>query len=157
MVLCPLCAYSGAKVVADYLKHIRLLHADQPGFSIQCKLQGCRGRTYKSFHYYRNHVYDFHANAFASTSAKQQSSSAPPTSPTRDPTYTCTSTDDDLCTPGFSDDTSTEIERDLQRAAALWILKTRESNRLPLSTMDSIVQDVDSLYEVALGTFYTQV
>ena len=38
----------------------------------------------------------------------------------------------------------------LQEAAATWIIKTRESHRIPISVMDSIIQDVQSLYEVAL-------
>lgn len=39
----------------------------------------------------------------------------------------------------------------LQKAAATWILKTRESHRIPMSVMDSIIQDVQSLYEIALA------
>ena len=39
----------------------------------------------------------------------------------------------------------------LQKAAATWILKTRECHRLPLSVMDSIIFDVQSLYDVALS------
>ena len=35
----------------------------------------------------------------------------------------------------------------LQKAAATWIL---ESHRIPVSVMDSIIQDAQSLYEVAL-------
>lgn len=39
----------------------------------------------------------------------------------------------------------------LQIAAATWILKTRECHRIPLSVMNSIIFDVQSLYDVALS------
>lgn len=41
----------------------------------------------------------------------------------------------------------------LQKAAATWILKTHELHRIPLSVMDSIIQDVQSLYAIALSSF----
>lgn len=46
---------------------------------------------------------------------------------------------------------STVDDVQLQRAAATWILKTRERHRIPLSVMDAIVHDVESLFEVAVG------
>ena len=45
----------------------------------------------------------------------------------------------------------------LQKAAATWILKTREVHRIPLSVMDSIIQDVQSLYAIALSSLSGQV
>lgn len=39
---------------------------------------------------------------------------------------------------------------DLQRAAAVWLLKTRELSRLPQSTVMRIMEDVDTLYEAIL-------
>ena len=50
-----------------------------------------------------------------------------------------------ICILCFLADTAT-----LQKAAATWILKTRESHCIPISVMESIIQDVQSLYEVAL-------
>ena len=41
------------------LTHIRLEHADQLNFRIQCNLQGCK-RTFKKFTVYRNHIYHYH-------------------------------------------------------------------------------------------------
>ena len=40
------------------LTHVRLEHADQPNFQIQCYLQGCQ-RTFKKFTAYRNHIYQY--------------------------------------------------------------------------------------------------
>lgn len=41
----------------------------------------------------------------------------------------------------------------LQRAAALWILKTREVNRIPYSTMERIISDLQSLLHVVVSEF----
>ena len=38
----------------------------------------------------------------------------------------------------------------MKKAAALWILKTREHHRIPVSTMNAIIVDVQSLSEIAL-------
>lgn len=39
----------------------------------------------------------------------------------------------------------------IKRAAATWILKTRESHRIPISVMDSMIQDVQSLFDIAVS------
>ena len=39
---------------------------------------------------------------------------------------------------------------DIQRTSAIWILKIRECNKLTQVTTESIIKDVDSLYQVAL-------
>ena len=41
------------------MTHIRLVHADDPHFIIQCSFQGCT-RTFRKFTVYRNHVYACH-------------------------------------------------------------------------------------------------
>jgi len=58
MILCPLCA-SSSPSVSMLLAHIRLVHVCDPGFHIQCGLQGCQ-RTFHNFYTYRNHVYSIH-------------------------------------------------------------------------------------------------
>lgn len=43
------------------------------------------------------------------------------------------------------------LEATLKKSAALWILKTRELHKISVSTMNSIIVDVQSLFEVALS------
>ena len=45
----------------------------------------------------------------------------------------------------------------IKRAAATWILKTRESHCIPLSVMDSMIQDVQSLFDIAVTNLSIQV
>ena len=46
------------------------------------------------------------------------------------------------------DDLFTEDSQ--QRVPAVWILKAREQHRLPLSVMDAMIGDFQSLHEVAM-------
>ena len=56
---------------------------------------------------------------------------------------------DEPTPPTTSQSSSISLE-DLQNAAALWILKAREINRLPFSVMDNTMADVHSLHLVSL-------
>lgn len=57
--VCPLCGDVTVAKQAQLMTHIRLLHADDPNFMIQCNRQGCK-RTFRKFTVYRNHIYAFH-------------------------------------------------------------------------------------------------
>lgn len=148
ILVCPCCGSFSANSLTNLLSHIRLLHADAPNFAIDCNFQGCR-RNFKKFHSFRNHVYAFH-----STSGKQLQQT--PIDHQDDILHCDLDVDSDdneqgfenepLCvgTPSFAD--FTEL---IQRAAATWILKVRECHRLPQSTLESIVKDLESFYQVS--------
>ena len=59
LLVCSLCGEVTAAKHAQLMAHIRLLHADDPNFMIQCNRQGCK-RTFRKFTVYKNHVYAFH-------------------------------------------------------------------------------------------------
>ena len=59
MPVCPLCSCTSLPTISLYLTHIRISHADVPGFKIICGLQGCK-RSFTDFLTYRNHVYAHH-------------------------------------------------------------------------------------------------
>lgn len=61
MIGCPLCGeYSPS--ITRLLAHIRLVHADEPGFNVQCGIQGC-SRTFRKYLTFRNHVYAIHGTS----------------------------------------------------------------------------------------------
>ena len=45
----------------------------------------------------------------------------------------------------------------IQKAAATMILKTRENHRIPLSVVDSIIYDVQSLFDIVISNLSSQV
>lgn len=167
--------------LAHLMTHMRLLHADDPNFLIQCNLQGCK-RTFRKFTVYRNHIYAVHDTT---------EWSEPPLVPTvpddrDDPpddrddslfrdigvnihTYvliiivfepnTCTSILVDVSTvdPVSSEVRDSITESNLKAAAAKWILKHREAHRIPHSVMESVVSGADFLFKTALSEIQHQV
>ena len=65
-LVCPLCGDVTVSKHSQLMTHIRLLHADDPNFVIQCNRQGCK-RTFRKFTVYRNHIYAFHGTALDET------------------------------------------------------------------------------------------
>ncbi len=59
---CPLCGFHGQNHLSELMRHIRLFHADESNFKIDCTLQGCC-RTFTNYLTYRNHVYAFHSTS----------------------------------------------------------------------------------------------
>ena len=57
-VFCPLCGFQ-SQTVAQSLSHLRLLHRNDPRFSVRCGVSGCSyvGKSFSALytHVYRNH------------------------------------------------------------------------------------------------------
>ena len=138
---CSSCRRTFTKI-SFLLAHIRIIHANNPGFKIACSANGCC-RNFTSFKAFRNHVYSFHrsANDF---SWGEEESTAGVISDDADNLDLDDSPVDDI-------DDADPSEADMQRAAAMTILKIREQHRLPQGVMSGIIFEVQSLYDVALS------
>ena len=162
--VCPLCVTPQFSTLSKLLRHIRVTHADANSFSIQCTLQGCC-RTFRSFKSYQSHIYSHH-NTVQSLHLEQ--SDVPAFENESDDLYSVCSDSEEIEKDAECDSTPGENSvvkspalvfitcvyytfTQLQRAAATWILKTRECHRIPFSVMTSIIDDVQSLYKVALA------
>ena len=144
MVSCSLCT-SRFHSLSLLLTHIRLEHADQPNFQIQCYLQGCQ-RTFKKFTAYRNHIYQYHDTLYLDDE---------PDASSEDDNITISDPADTLFDKDFHHEpVSTAKHKSsclsidkLQDAAARWILKTSECHKVPQSVMDDIISDVRGLFD----------
>ena len=58
-VFCPLCGFQSL-TLAQSLSHLRLLHRNDPRFSVRCGVSGC-SYTGKSFSALYTHIYRNHA------------------------------------------------------------------------------------------------
>lgn len=56
---CPLCSVPAFTNLKRLLRHIKLKHAEESSFSIQCNFQGCK-RTFKKFSTFKGHLSNFH-------------------------------------------------------------------------------------------------
>ena len=159
---CPCCGRS-AKTLTDLLRHVRLFHFGTPGFrTLQCNLDGCM-RSFKKYAVFRNHIYEYHSNKLHQGSETLTQGSlqlnADTTPTTVDSAIEANSieevaSDIDMIHEEISEVTCPDS---MQRASAIWILKTQEVNKLPQSTTERIMQDVNSLYEAALGNIHAEV
>ena len=153
MLTCQVCGCRSFPSISTLLSHVRVVHANEASFSIQCNLQGCH-RTFKKFNTYRNHIYDFHDAAAAYEDAVPVSmDSMEDGSDMND--FDADTSDTDTSESGDTAESemmelTTITEDDIQRASALWILKTRESHRIPQGVMDTIISDIQSLFQVSL-------
>ena len=140
---CPYCAdeYS-APSETRLLTHIRLAHANDPNFSIQCSSSGC-ARTFTNFRTYQNHRLT-HRN------------------PVQDVHLLLTDGDDepgssniDSCPPEMPP-TISPATTDMQSFAAKWILQTRETRSLTRTAMQGVIGDVNDLVSFVTQTLETQ-
>ena len=136
---CQLCDFV-APTLTYLLKHIRQVHAHQPGFKITCGLSGCQ-RTFKSFAVYRNHVYGFHGEL--------ESISIQTTSPILE--------DEQMDVPESVSSDNNIDDSCHKRTAATWILKVQEQHKLPQSTMEEILKDVTGLVQDLLIDLHQKV
>lgn len=146
MFSCSICGAVNVPSLSMLLSHVRLVHSSEPGFSIQCNLQGCR-RTFKNFTTFRNHIYNFHGLA---TETDQETETA-------DASF-------DAIVATDSEDSNDEegIEMELlaphigatgdqiTRSAALWILKTRECHRITQSVMENMLPEITGFFQECL-------
>ena len=150
MITCPLCPATCFTTVANLLKHVRITHSDQENFCIQCNLQGCK-RTFRKLKCFKNHIYTYHDIGALEESAEEESRLDPAIG--SGVFYEDSSTGMFPSSENSSDSSDIPLlsETQLQRAAATWILKTRECHRIPLSVMDAVISDLQSLFQLALG------
>lgn len=170
-VLCPLCNSCYQPNLTSLLTHLRLVHAS---FRISCNLQRCSRPPFKNFYTYRNHLYAFHGTYDSPCSISQQLNGEV-VAGDHVANQSIDQSNIDITESGPEDEDqvedTNETERvnsssnseqqvsrnweskaraELQKSAAMWILKTRETNLLPQSTMNTIICDVESLYDVSL-------
>lgn len=153
VLLCPLCGtachHGGQASLRALLKHIRLIHADEPNFSIQCTFQGCQTPPFTSYFTYRNHVYAFHNNYEGQDVLSTSNFSA---GSDHDDSIHEDEVDDvaEHNIQGGGEEDNRLVQKSVKRAAATWILKVREKYAIPQSTIETIIKDIETLYEVRL-------
>lgn len=157
MFLCPLCGVHSEPSLGKYLKHVRLIHADDPNFSISCSFQSCRRPPFKKFTTYRNHIYAYHNDFSGQQLDDDDDDDDDPIDPidNTDDRHRDLGDDDGVSNDGGGSndedpglDPTDASRTSISRAAAIWLLKVREKYLLPQSTIENIIEDIDTLYQV---------
>ncbi len=150
---CPSCFHFSGTNIGDYLRHIRLFHNDTgTTFRVFCNL-GCarpRDRPFKNFFTFRNHVYAYHSGLTATAEQNENETNAIGDS---EPDQSVTTEEIEIdqgftCQQTVRKPQNIDYSAQIQKCAATFILKIQEMHRLPQNTMDTIIQEIESLYQV---------
>lgn len=146
---CPSCFEYSGQTCADYLRHIRLFHADVKPFRFCCNLGCGRERPFNSFFTFRDHVYALHSGVTQKLSTPNEEDGV-----SRLESDIPESVDESFELPIPTDAEPVNEPMNsvllLKKAAATFILEVQEKHCLPQSTMENIIKEVDSLYQVNL-------
>lgn len=129
------------------MRHVYAVHSAEPGFSVQCGINGC-SRTFTVFKSFRQHVRRRHSDFAAGIEdddAEQREDQGVDME---------TVNGDSSGIPAESEVNAAEHEEprvDLKRNAALFLLKMKEVNRVSQRALDEIVGDVTDLLEYRLS------
>jgi hypothetical protein len=142
-IVCPYCINDEFTAPSEALlsSHIRLVHSLDPGFSIQCILNGC-SRTFKNFRTYQNHRSTTHATRSASLPEPDEIENGHDYEP-MDENYE------------MEPDSVTEAT-DMTSFAAKWILRTSETRSLTRSATLGIVEDVSNIIDTIVCSLKSQ-
>ena len=122
-----------------------IIHACCPGFKISCSVSSCCSRSFASFKSLCNHVYFHHGgDNFTREDVSR-----------RDPPFVDEEVKDPTIDDGNEYGDEVEVDReprnaDVQRTAAVAILKIRENHRLPQSVICNITDEIQGLLMLPL-------
>lgn len=126
---CPYCSKEylapSKKLLLD---HIRVVHAFDPDFFIQCSQSGC-SRTFTNFRTYQNHQLQHKTNSGSEETVEENDS------------Y---SLEDSECSNSLMP-LQTVTAAEMKMFAAKWILKTGETRKLTRSATQGIIEDTEQL------------
>lgn len=135
---CQLCTFISPNL-RYLLKHIRQVHAHEPGFHLTCGFSGCP-RTFRTFEVFRNHIYDHHTDSESILIPDNEEESTP------------VEIGDEEIQPEYCEQANSRM-----KSAAVWILKVQETHGIPQSTMMEIIKDVTGFVQDLLVDLYSDV
>ena len=122
------------------LKHIGLVHANEPNFNVSCGIQGCP-RTYKNYYSFRKHLQRRHQDCLVSK---------PFSNPSLGLSTDCVDGMTDLQQLGMTnkeDTPESQVNITKNHNPALFILKTKEVLNLSQSATNIILNDVAEIVQ----------
>lgn len=148
-LVCPLCTHQHLQFnLTSWLKHIKLIHSHQAGFSITCGISGCQ-RTFTKFRTFEGHISAIHRHQADVTN------NAPALDMASGGGVELEEGDDEE-----NDETVVE-ERfgscELQQNSALFLLGLKEKHKLTQGAVQSLIDGVTCLSQQRLHSLFTQV
>ena len=146
---CPFCEEMSSPSEFFLMKHIKRVHASQPGFKITCGVDGCQ-RTFTTMKTYENHKSSVHHRDRHHLSEEVATHG----NDTNTSELALQNASDDNVGDDLQESDNAPNEETTKRDAAVWILKTRECHKLTQTAMTGIVDEVGSLIESVMADTY---
>lgn len=143
---CTICNRFAAGDLYAVLRHVGSTHSFEPDFQITCGVSNC-SRTYKNFRSFRKHVLRMHAHALdASYSSSSTSNMVIPSNVSADSDSDVSNEVDVL--PDTDTSHSQDLHKvDLQKSAALFLLKIKEVGRISQAALNTVIEGVTELIQ----------
>lgn len=137
------------------MKHIKLFHSHQPGFTITCGIGGCQ-RSFTKFRTFQNHISALHRHQEALSNTTTFDT------PSADGVVDI---DDDYQGFGEDDNVASMEERGevvdchamLQKNSALFLMGLKEEHKLTQGAVMGVVEGITSLAQQRLGVLRSKV
>ena len=128
------------------MRHIGEVHRFDPGLVIHCGIEHCP-QTYRNYESFRSHVYRKHRNTLHPMSSSTVSDE------TTDTTHELElQSEMEILTTN-----NTTHDVDIIDSGAKFLLKAREEYRIPQSTLEKLVSDMDGLWMLSLDSIKLKV
>lgn len=154
----PECSHLLFQSFKKLLAHMRRTHSHDPNFLVTCGRPGCR-KTYKIFASFESHIYRNHPELLEETIEidgdilDEEASLSYSGSDAGDPDSPRSMDESEL-----EDEKNREkIRENALRNVALFMLKTREYNRLSQTAMKSVMDETSHLLDTTVKHFQSQV
>ena len=142
---CQLCSATDHLKLSltDYLKHLRLFHANQADFRVICGIDGCQ-RRFKHAGTYQNHIYTVHKQCTFVCNSNEGHSTVGDNSVSRcSMTVDEASDEADISQP--VDDKQPTTPPSLHHSSALFLLGLKEKFKLSQVAMQGIIEGITTL------------
>lgn len=148
-IICPLCPQEQTSslkfTLRDYVKHISLFHAHQPGFQLTCGIGGCK-RTFHNFGTFKNHLSSYHQLEANPTNEVDDGLLEQPCDEWNG--------DDDYNAEG---NPSLDSISTLQESSALFLLKAKEGQKLTQMALQGVIEGVTALNQARLNIMHSAI
>lgn len=140
------------------MAHIRRTHSHDPNFLITCGIPGCC-KTYRLFSSFESHIYRNHSELLEEETEQASDEDISDQEDLECPDYpdVLSSMDESDDSESVDEDNEEEIREKTLRNMALFMLKTRECNRLSQTAMNNVMDETRHLVSMSVKHFQSRV
>lgn len=140
------------------MAHIRRTHSHDPNFLITCGIPGCC-KTYRLFSSFESHIYRNHSELLEEETEQASDEDISDQEDLECPDYpdVLSSMDESDDSESVDEDNEEEIREKTHRNMALFMLKTRECNRLSQTAMNNVMDETRHLVSMSVKHFQSRV